>query len=459
MPTLTDQPSIRRSPKPPGPDIGLGIKAGIEASSDYLGYFTRLANQYGDLCVVNFFRYHMVFVNKPEYIESVLVTNYHKFHKSPDYRALNRLLGDGLLTSEGDFWRRQRKLAQPAFHRDKIASYAEIMTESAGRLLDSWTGGETRDIHSEMMAVTLDIVARCLFQSDLSRLTAVVRDALHDSMEEYVQRASSGFLFPEWWPASSNRRYHLAVKRLDEIVFDLIEEHRGPNHNDDLLGMLLSARDDDGQPMTARQIRDEVMTLFLAGHETTANALAWTFYQLEQNPEVEATLQAELASVLDGRLPDLADVPKLRYTSMVMKESMRLYPPAWGMGREAIEPFELGGYRFDKGMYVFLCQYITHRDPRFFDDPLRFQPDRWSEQAERRVPKFAYFPFGAGPRVCVGAAFAQMESTLLLAAIASRYRFRLDPGQRVVPLPSITMRPRYGLRMRLDKVQPGRLYA
>jgi cytochrome P450 len=239
------------------------------------------------------------------------------------------------------------------------------------------------------------------------------------------------------------------VNRLDAIIYGLIEEHRRRGQSDDLLGMLLAARDDDGKPMTARQLRDEVMTLFLAGHETTANALSWTLYLLAQNPEAEARLHAELDSVLGGRLPGMADVPELRYTGQVVKESMRLYPPAWGIGRQAQEPFELGGYRFEKDSYVFICQYILHRDARYFPDPERFDPDRWSEHAALKVPRFAYIPFGAGPRVCIGAAFATMEATLLLATIAQRFRLALDPDHRVVPLTSITLRPKYGIRMRV----------
>jgi cytochrome P450 len=435
--------------RPPGPDTGRGFAVAFEASRDYLAYFTRIAEQYGDLALIRFFRMPTVFINSPEYIESVLVTNYQKFRKSPDYRALHLLLGNGLLTSEGEFWRRQRKLAQPAFHRERISSYSGVMVDSADQMLNRWRSGTTLDVHQEMMHLTLDIVAKCLFTADVTEVAHVVGAALDVSMIQYVARAKTGFLIPDWVPTAGNLRYRRAVDKLDAIIYGLIEDRRRRGHSDDLLGMLLAARDDDGSPMTDRQLRDEVMTLFLAGHETTANALSWTLYLLSQNPDVEARLHAELDAVLSGQLPGMADVAELRYTGQVVKESMRLYPPAWGIGRQAQEPFELGGYRFEKDSLVFICQYITHRDARYFPDPQRFDPDRWIEEAARKVPRFAYIPFGAGPRVCIGAAFATMETSLLLATIAQRFRFTLDPGHRVVPLTSITLRPKYGIRMQL----------
>jgi cytochrome P450 len=440
-----NHPGIR----PPGPETGRGIGVAFEASRNYLVYFTKIAEQYGDLALIKFFRVHTVFINHPEYIESVLVTNYQKFHKSPDYRALHLLLGNGLLTSEGEFWRRQRKLSSPAFHRERISAYSGVMVQIADQMLKGWRYGETLDVHQEMMHLTLDIVAKCLFSSDVTEVAHVVGAALEVSMLQYVARAKTGFLIPDWVPTPGNLRYRRSVNKLDTIIYGLIEEHKRRGQSDDLLSMLLAARDDDGNPMTDRQLRDEVMTLFLAGHETTANALSWTLYLLAQNPEAEALLHAELNSVLGGRLPGMADVPELRYTGQVVKESMRLYPPAWAIGRQAQEPFELGGYRFEKDSYVFICQYILHRDARFFPDPERFDPDRWSEEAARKVPRFAYIPFGAGPRVCIGAAFATMEATLLLATIAQRFRLALDPNHRVVPLTSITLRPKYGIRMRV----------
>jgi cytochrome P450 len=435
--------------RPPGPETGRGFGVAFEASRNYLAYFTKIAEQYGDLALIRFFRLQTLFINNPEYIESVLVTNYQKFHKSPDYRALHLLLGNGLLTSEGEFWRRQRRLAQPAFHRERISSYSSMMVASTDQMLGAWRPGVTLDVHREMMHLTLDIVAKCLFTADVTEVAHVVGAALEVSMLQYVERAKTGFLIPDWVPTPGNLRYRRAVKKLDAIIYGVIEQHRKRGQADDLLGMLLAARDDDGRPMTDRQLRDEVMTLFLAGHETTANTLAWTLYLLAQNPEAEARLHTELDDVLGQRLPSMADVAELRYTGQVVKESMRLYPPAWGIGRQAQEPFEVGGYRFEKDTYVFICQYITHRDRRYFPDPERFDPNRWNEESARKVPRFAYLPFGAGPRVCIGAAFAAMETSLLLATIAQRFRLTLHPTHRVVPLTSITLRPKYGILMEL----------
>lgn len=435
--------------RPPGPETGRGFAVAFEASRNYLAFFTKMAEQYGDLALIKFFRLQTLFINNPEFIESVLVTNYQKFHKSPDYRALHLLLGNGLLTSEGEFWRRQRRLSSPAFHRERITSYSSMMVASTDHMLSGWRSGVTLDVHQEMMHLTLDIVAKCLFTADVTEVAHVVGAALEVSMFQYVERAKTGFLIPDWVPTPGNLRYRRAVKKLDAIIYGVIEQHRRRGESDDLLGMLLAARDDDGSPMTDRQLRDEVMTLFLAGHETTANTLSWTLYLLAQNPDVEARLHAELDHVLGKRLPTMAEVAELRYTGQVIKESMRLYPPAWGIGRQAQEPFEVGGYRFEKDTYVFICQYITHRDPRYFADPERFEPDRWSEDQARKVPRFAYLPFGGGPRVCIGAAFAAMEASLLLATIARRFRLTLDTTHRVVPLTSITLRPKYGIRMEL----------
>jgi cytochrome P450 len=324
-----------------------------------------------------------------------------------------------------------------------------MMVAGTDEMLRGWRSGITLDVHQEMMRLTLDIVAKCLFTADVTQVSHVVGEALHVSMVQHVARAKTGFLIPDWVPTAGNLRYRRAVKKLDAIIYGVLEEHRRRGQSDDLLGMLLTARDDDGKPMTDRQLRDEVMTIFLAGHETTANALSWTLYLLAQNPEAEARLHTELDDVLGSRLPVMDDLAALRYTAQVVKESMRLYPPAWAIGRQAKEPFEVGGYRFEPDTYVLICQYITHRDVRYFPDPERFDPDRWNEEAARKIPRFAYLPFGAGPRVCIGAAFAAMEASLLLATIAQRFRLTLDPMHRVVPLTSITLRPKSGIKMEL----------
>jgi len=432
----------------PGPEKLLWFGEIRKAAEDYLGYYSNVASTYGDISLSRYPMLPVLFLNHPDYIESVLVTQYQKFTKSFDYQELHPLIGNGLLLSEGDFWKRQRRLSQPAFHRERIAAYSKVMAESAGRMLERWRDGETRDIHEQMMAVTLDIVARCLFQSDVTHVAHVVARTLDIGMTRYAERAKLGFLVPNWFPTLDNLRFRKAIREVESIIGFMVEQHRKTGPADDLLGMLLAARDEHDRPMTDRQLRDEVMTLFMAGHETTANLLSWTFYALSQNPDVECKLHEELDRVLGSRLPTLEDVPNLRYTALVVKEGLRLYPPAWAVGRQAKEAFEVGGYSFPKNTYVLICQWIMHRDSRFFAEPHRFLPDRWTDDFS---PGFAYLPFGAGPRVCIGAAFANMEAALLLAAIAGRYRLALEPDQTVAPIASVTLRPRGGIRMRLEK--------
>src|SRR6202022_913616 len=367
------------------------------------------------------------------------------------------LFGNGLLTSDGEFWRRQRRLSNPAFHRESILRYAEITTEEAGRLLEGWKSGETRNIHNDMMHVTLRTVLRSLFGGELGEGMGVIEPAL-----EAIMRASTGFYSIAGYlgvPSRTRTRYFQALAELDRVVYELIARGREglasgavqTNGANDLLTLLLMARDDDGNSMTDQQLRDEVITLLLAGHETTALNLSWTWYLLAQHPQVEEKLHAELDAVLGGRPPSAADLPKLQYTDRGISATLRLYPPAWRIFRRTEEPFEVGDYVLPAGSNIVLSQWVTQRDPRWFSEPERFHPDRWGEEAAAKLPRFAYFPFGGGPRVCIGAGFAMMEATLLLAAIAQRYRVRLAPNQRIEPLASITLRPKNGIRVELEE--------
>jgi cytochrome P450 len=435
---------------PPGPSSRSWTKSFKDYSRDPLGYLCALVREYGDIATLRYYNFRVYFVNHPSYIEEVLVTQNRKFIKGRILRANRRLFGNGLLTSEGDFWLRQRRLAQPAFHRTRIASYAATMVEFAERLVARWKGGEQRDIHAEMMRLTLQIVAKTLFDADVDRDAQEVGRTLAAIME-----LNSDFrkliVTPRWLPTPRNVKARIAIRRLDKIIFRLIEQRRACGKDTgDLLSMLLAARDDDGTRMNDAQLRDEALTIFLAGHETTANALSWTWMLLAQNPACEARLHEELAAVLAGRAPTLDDLPSLRYGGHVITESMRLYPPAWGMARVAIEDAEIGGYPIPKGCGVSLAQWSVHRDPRWFDAPLEFRPERWDGDLMKRLPRFAYFPFGGGPRQCIGNSFALMEATLLLATIAQRFRIRLVPGHPVVPMPTITLRPRYGIRATLE---------
>ena len=434
---------------PPGPPSKSLTGAFKDYSRNPLGYLPRLAQQYGDIVTMRYYNFRVYFVSHPDYIEEVLVTQNRKFIKGRILRANKRLFGNGLLTSEGDFWLRQRRLAQPAFHRARIATYADTMVRYTLRLLAEWKSGTECDIHSEMMRLTLQIVAKTLFDADVDREARQVGHAL-----EAIMELNSDFrkliLTPTWMPTLRNIRAAIATRRLDKIIFRIIGQRRATGKDaGDLLSMLLTAQDEDGSRMNDRQLRDEAMTIFLAGHETTANALSWTWLLLAQNPTVEAKLHAELDAVLAGRAPSLDDLARLPYCGHVITESMRLYPPAWGMARVAIEDVEIGGYPIPKGCGVSLAQWVVHRDPRWYDAPLDFRPERWEGDLLKRLPRFAYFPFGGGPRQCIGNSFATMEATLLLATIAQHFRIRMVPDHPAVPIPSITLRPRYGIRATL----------
>src|SRR5215813_4353790 len=436
---------------PPGPQSTSWTGSFKAYSRDPLGYLTALVRDYGDITTLRYYNFRVYFVNHPDYIEEVLVTQNRKFIKGRILRANRRLFGNGLLTSEGDFWLRQRRLAQPAFHRARIASYAATMVRFAERLVAEWKSGEERDVHAEMMRLTLGIVAKTLFDADVERDAQQVGQAL-----EAIMQLNSDFrkliLMPPWLPTPTNIRASLATRRLDKIIFRFIEQRRATGKDTgDLLSMLLAAQDEDGSRMNDRQLRDEAMTIFLAGHETTANALSWTWLLLSQNPGVEAKLHSELEAVLGGRAPSLDDLPNLRYASNVITESMRLFPPAWGMARVAIEDLEIGGYPIPKGCGVSLAQWSVHRDPRWFDAPLEFRPERWEGDSAKRLPRFAYFPFGGGPRQCIGNNFAVMEASLLLATLSQRFRISLMPGKEIIPAASITLRPKTGIWGKIEK--------
>ena len=381
------------------------------------------------------------------------MTRSRDFVKSPGVRLLGRLLGAGLLLSEGDLWLRQRRLVQPAFHRQRVEAYGEVMTSYATRRADSWRDGEVRDMHAEMMTLTQAIVAKTLFDADVADESYAIGQASHVLMEDFAARVGSILqqIIPRWVPTPGNLRTRRAIHRLDEIVYRMIAARR-QNGEDrgDLLSILLHARDaDDGSHMSDRQVRDEVMTLFMAGHETTAVALSWVWYLLAHHPEVDRKLAAELGAIVGPRTPAVNDVPRLPYTAMVVNEALRLYPPAYAVGRQAVRATAIAGHPVGPGMIVILPTWVVHRDPRWWEEPEAFRPERWTDEATQRRPRFAYFPFGGGPRQCIGAGFATMEAVLLLATIARRFRLTMVPGQRVVPTPYVTLQPEPGLPMRL----------
>lgn len=440
---------------PPGPKSRMPGGVLYTLQRDPLRLLTESARRYGDIFYVKIGPTHIYGLNRPDLIEDVLVTHHRNFVKSRGLRYAKRILGEGLLTSEGEFHLRQRRLIQPAFHRERINRYAAVMVRHAARTRDRWRDGATLDLHREMAQLTLTIVGETLFEADVESEADEVGDALTTSMEMF-QRLNDPFgELLDRLPLASNRRYAAAQARLDATVYRLIQERRaggasnGSGHS--LLSMLLDAQDADSGAMSARQVRDEAMTLFLAGHETTANALTWAWYLLSQSPEAEAKLHAEVDAVLGERLPSMADLPRLSYAEKVLTESMRLYPPAWIIVREAVGEHTVDQYTVPPGSMLFLAQWVMHRDPRYFPEPERFDPDRWTPAFRAALPKFAYFPFGGGPRVCIGEPFAWTEGILLLATLAARWRMRLAPGRPVEPLPRITLRPKYGMPMTLEE--------
>jgi len=413
--------------------------------------FQHLAEKYGDIAHYKIGWQHIVFLNHPEYIREVLVVQNDNFTKERTVQRSKMLLGEGMITSEGTQHRAQRQVAQPAFHRQRIQEYGCAIVQEAARARDLWSDGEQRNIATDMMHLTLKIVARTLFAADLKDEVLELADAINRIMGLYnflVMLPAAEWLVHVRPPGLA--AFVKARKRIDAVVYRMIDAHRSRGgRGGSLLDLMLAASPDDS-PVAQRSLRDQVITIFLAGYETVANALIWTWYLLSQNPDCERRCHEEVDSVLQGRLPTAEDVPRLGYLEMVMAESMRLYPPAWAMGRHARNDFQLGDFRLPARTTVLISQFVMHRDPRYFPDPLRFDPERFTAEAKSKRVKFTYFPFGAGVRQCIGESFAWMEGVLVLATFLQKWSLRLVPGQRVEPEPLITLRPKYGMRMRIE---------
>ncbi len=434
---------------PPGPKGHPILGVMPEFNRDTLGFITR-CRDYGDVVRARFLYVNAYFIYHPDDIEYVVSTNARNFVKSMSLRSnfFHRLVGNGLLTSEGEIWKRQRRLAQPAFHRQRISAYGDVMVDYAHRMITMWQAGEARDIHRDMMRLTLEIVVKTLFNADVSQDADKVGRALAEIVKPFASQATIKWILDNRLPTPAHRRFHREAQKIDDIVYRIIADRCASGlDRGDLLSMLLRAQDEDGSQMTDKQLRDEVMTLFLAGHETTALTLSWTWYLLAQNPLVEQKFHAELDDVLGGRLPTLEDLPRLKYLDTIAREAMRLYPPAYGLGREAIEECEIGGFRVPRKTQVFMFQWVTQRDPRFFPEPETFRPERWTEEFSSSLPKYAYFPFGGGPRFCIGNTFAMMEIVLVLATIGQRFRLPLVPDQAVSILPAMSLRPKNGIHV------------
>lgn len=413
------------------------------------GLLTRSAREYGDLVTLRMGPVWLLFVAGAALVEEVLVTRHEDFAKGRSVDPFRVLVGNGLFTSDGAFWRRQRRLAQPAFHRQRVAGYGAHMAAYTQRLLDEWRVGETRDVHEDMMRLTLQIVGKTLFDTEVDHAAVGLGRAFAAALQGVNERAHSLVPLPLAIPTRANVKLRTALRTLDATVYGLIAARRadGADHGD-LLSMLLHARDEDGSGMTDRQLRDEAMTIVLAGHETTATALSWAWHLLAQHPQAEARLHAEVDAVLpDGRLPTLDDLPKLRFAEMVFYEALRLYPPAWIFVREAVRDTSLGGQPVRRGTRILLSPYVVHRDPRNFEDPDTFRPERWEGDLQRRLPKGAYFPFSLGQRMCVGNAFALMEAVLIMSSIARRFRLTPAPDASAAVWARATLRPRDGIRM------------
>ena len=420
-----------------------------ELRRDRLAFFLDCARKHGTMVRMKFGPREPVLISDPALIEQVLVTENRHFVKSRPTLLLRGALGEGLVTSSGALWLRQRRLMQPAFHRAQVEAYAPIIVALTQQQLAEWRCGQSLDLHEQMMQLTLSIVAKTLMDVDTSVNFEKVGGAIDLLMEDFVYRLGNLAPIPKWMPTPWNRRVKRMIAELDQLIYGIIaERRRGPITGSDLLSRMMQSQDDDanGEGMSDRQLRDEVITLLSAGHETTATTLAWTWYLLARHPEVETRLAAELQSVLGGRAPTAADVPRLPYVEQIVMESMRLYPPVFAMGRMSKEPCEIGGFDIPTGTSFLMSQWVSHRDPRYFDSPEEFRPERWADDRMRQLPKFAYFPFGGGPRLCIGAPLAMLEAVLIVATVAQAFRFELVADQKIELFPSVTLRPRYGIR-------------
>lgn len=441
--------TLNTTRRPPGPKSRYPGEFMLRSRRDILEVLSGLARDFGDAAFVETGAGQMYFFNHPDAIRELLQVQSPNFVKSRALVMAKRLLGEGLLTSEDPLHRTQRILMQPAFHHKRVKKYAADMTHYALQMSDKWQNNQIVDMHHEMMELTLAVVGKTLFNTEVGEETHRVEEAMQAIMPLFTRSFLPWAEFLNRLPLPANKRFDKAGAALDETIFRIIKEHKKSGDVGDLVSMLLMARDDENQPMSDGQVRDEALTIFLAGHETTANALTYTWYLLAQHPEVEAKVQREVDEVLEGRAATMEDVPNLVYTQMVFAEAMRLYPPAWALGRKSLNDCEIMGYHVPKDSLVLVSQWVMHRDERYWPDPLKFDPQRFTEEAKAARPKFAYFPFGSGPRTCIGEAFAWMEGALLIATLAQKWRACNIDTKPLQLQPLITLRPKHPVLMKL----------
>lgn len=415
---------------------------------DPLRFFRSLAEEYGGLYKVNLLGRSFYLVSEPDYVKHILQENNRNYIKGDSVEPARILVGYGLATSDGDLWLTQRRLMQPAFHRKRLASLGKLMTDTAEQHLSTWEdhreSGDPIDLVDEMMALTLQIIVSTMFTKDISEEVGELGEAFTEVLRFIDQRSFGSMGLPIWMPTPKNLRAKRAIETIDRIVYRVAEERRGKEEQyEDLLSMLLLARDaDTGEGMSPRQLRDEIVTIFFAGHETTALTLTWTLHELFRNPEVEEKLRAEVESVLDGRTPTVEDLKDLRYTRMVLDEALRRYPAAWVFIRQSVEEDVIDGFRIPADSDVILSPYVTHHLPEYWDEPDEFRPERFDPDSEHPSHPMAYYPFGGGPRLCIGRDFALMEATLLLPMILQRYRLHPTPDYHAEAIPMVTLRPK-----------------
>jgi cytochrome P450 len=432
--------------KLPGPRGLPFLGNSLEFRKDLLGFLSRCAREYGDISGFRLFHIPCCLLNHPDWIEQALVHHAARTHKSWDFKYLKKLLGNGLLTSEGSTWKWERHLIQPAFQAQRVKDYAAIMLEKTEKTISQWKENYAYNLQSELSRLTLEIVTTSLFGLDFSPHVQLVSETLEIFMAAFEKMFTGWLPLPFSFPTPAHLRLNKKIRDLDQIFQLKIRDCRNQKGNgNDVIDRLTQARDPEGNLLSDIQIRDELMTLIMAGHETTALALSWTLMLIAQHPAVEEDLLREIKSVLGDRSPGISDLPNLPLVQRVLDEGMRLYPPAWGLGREALEDLEIGGYLLPKGTQILLLQFLIQRDPRFFPEPLKFDPTRWIPDKRRSIPQFAYFPFGGGPRTCIGKHFALQEASLILTKIIQCFHLQWIPNQVIELQPSVTLRPRNGI--------------